>query len=199
MKKTIVSLLRDKNTSTEGFRKAADNIGTLLSFEVADALEKQTHDLETPIAKTKGVHIKSSIVLIPILRAGIALLTPFMRLFPTCKVGFMGLKRDETTALPIHYYKNIPPIEENDVAIILDPMIATGGSGTEVVKLLKARSVPEEKMLYVGIIGAPEGLAALKNAAPQMKIFCAEVDERLNDKKFIVPGLGDFGDRYFGT
>lgn len=199
MKDTLLTLLRDKSTSTENFRRAADHMGMMLSFEVANFLEKELLSIETPLAPAVGTRFKNRIVLIPILRAGIALLTPFMKLFPDSRVGFVGLKRDEETAVATLYYKNIPPIEEQDVVIILDPMIATGGSGSTVIDLLKSLKVPEERIYYVGIIAAPEGLNYLRKLAPDMKILAAEVDERLNDKKFIVPGLGDFGDRYFGT
>lgn len=199
MKSTILSLLRDKNTTTEGFRKAADQLGSLLSFEVAGALEKVEGIIETPLAKTKGYHFKQNIILVPILRAGIALLYPFMKLFPNCKVGFVGIRRDETTALPELYYQNLPLITASDIVVVIDPMIATGGSGGLVVKMLKELGLTDDRIIYAGIIAAPEGLESLQNIAPGMKIISTEVDERLNDQKFIMPGLGDFGDRYFGT
>lgn len=199
MKKPILSLLRDKKTTTEDFRKAADNMGAMLSFEVLGALDKVEYPLETPLMATKGEQIKKKVVLIPILRAGIALLAPFLKLFPESRVGFVGIRRDENTALPSLYYKNIPEITEEDVVIILDPMIATGGSGHLLIELLKSLGVKEEQLLYASVIAAPEGLNTLRKAAPHMKIIAGEVDERLNDKKYILPGLGDFGDRYFGT
>jgi uracil phosphoribosyltransferase len=199
MKNTILSLLRDKKTTTEAFRRAANHLGSFMAFEVAEILEKVEHTIETPLTKTKGYQIKNKIILVPILRAGIAMLDPFMQLFPASPVGFVGLKRDEETALPHLYYENLPKIESNDIVVILDPMIATGGSGGAVVDLLKAKGVKEENIIYAGMIAAPEGIAALKKLAPSMRVLCAEVDECLNDKKFIMPGLGDFGDRYFGT
>jgi uracil phosphoribosyltransferase len=199
MKKTILSLLRDKNTTTEVFRKSADQIGTWLAFQASELIEKEQVALETPVAKTTGYQIKKDIVLLPVLRAGIALLNPFMRLFPSSKVGFIGIRRDEETALPSLYYKNIPSIAPSDMVIILDPMIATGGSGGVVIKMLKELKVHEEQIIYAGVVAAPEGLSAIQELAPKMKVISAEVDEKLNDKKYIVPGLGDFGDRYFGT
>lgn len=199
MKKTILSLLRDKNTATDVFRKSADQIGTWLSFQASELIEKEQVSLETPVAKTTGYQIKKNIVLIPILRAGIALLNPFMKLFPSSKVGFIGVRRDEETALPLLYYNNIPSIAPSDMVIILDPMIATGGSGGVVINMLIERGVQEDQLIYAGVVAAPEGLAFIQGLAPKMKVICAEVDEKLNDKKFIVPGLGDFGDRYFGT
>lgn len=199
MHKTILSLLRNKNTTAEVFRTCADQIGTLLSFQVSEFIEKEQIHFETPVAKTTGYEIKKGIVLLPVLRAGIALLGPFMKLFPSCRVGFIGIRRDEETALPSLYYENLPLIDPKDMVIILDPMIATGGSGGAVIHILKERGVQEEQLIYAGVVAAPEGLAALKSFAPKMKVIAAEVDEKLNDKKYIVPGLGDFGDRYFGT
>ena len=129
MKKTMLSLLRDKNTTTEVFRKSADLIGTWLSFQASELIEKEQVHLETPVAKTTGYQIKKNIVLLPILRAGIALLSPFMKLFPSSKVGFIGIRRDENTALPSLYYNNIPSIAPSDMVIILDPMIQRGEAG----------------------------------------------------------------------
>lgn len=199
MKSTLLTLLRDKNTTTESFRRVADHLGSLLSFEVAELLEKVENTIETPLTKTKGYQLKHNIILVPILRAGISMLSPFMKLFPACKVGFVGIKRDEKTALPSLYYENIPEIHLNDAVIILDPMIATGGSGGVVVELLKKRGVEERNLIYAGMLAAPEGIQALESLAPKMRVVCVEIDECLNDQKFIMPGLGDFGDRYFGT
>lgn len=199
MHKTILTLLRDKNTKAEVFRNSADQLGTWLSFKVSELIENEQFPLETPVAKTTGYQIKKGIVLVPVLRAGIALLAPFMKLFPSSRVGFIGVRRDEETALPSLYYQNIPTIAPTDMVIILDPMIATGGSGSVVIKLLKDHGAKEEQLIYAGVVAAPEGLKALHNICPKMKVISAEVDEKLNDKKYIVPGLGDFGDRYFGT
>lgn len=199
MRSTILSLLRDKNTTTESFRTAADQLGSLLSYEVSGILDKEELPIETPLTKTKGYKIKQKVILVPILRAGIALLYPFMKLFPSSPVGFVGIKRDEKTALPHLYYENIPPIQSDDAVVILDPMIATGGSGGLVVEILKKQGVKERNIIYAGVIAAPEGIEALKNEAPEMRVVCIEIDDHLNEKKYIMPGLGDFGDRYFGT
>lgn len=199
MKSTILSLLRDKKTNLENFRKAADQLGSLLSFEVADLLEKGEHAIETPLSSTKGFHLKQNIVLLPILRAGISLLYPFMKLFPSSSVGFFGIRRDEETAEPHTYYENLPTISSSDVVVVLDPMIATGGSGVMVIEKLKSKGIEEKNIIYAGIIAAPEGIQALKEIAPEMRVVCVEIDTHLNDKKFIMPGLGDFGDRYFGA
>lgn len=199
MKNTILSLLRDKKTTTESFRAATDHLGSLLSYEVASVLDKEELSIETPLTKTTGYKIKEKVILIPILRAGISLLYPFMKLFPSSPVGFVGIKRDESTALPHLYYDNIPTIQPQDVVVILDPMIATGGSGGLVVEMLKKQGIKDKNIVYAGVIAAPEGIDALKKVAPDMHVVCIEVDDHLNDKKYIMPGLGDFGDRYFGT
>lgn len=199
MKNTILSLLRDKKTTTESFRAATDHLGTLLSYEVAGVLDTEELSIETPLTITKGYKIKEKVILLPILRAGISLLYPFMKLFPSSPVGFVGIKRDEETALPHLYYENLPTIQSQDVVVILDPMIATGGSGGLVVEMLKKQGIAEKNIVYAGVIAAPEGIEALKKVAPGMHVVCIEVDDHLNDKKYIMPGLGDFGDRYFGT
>lgn len=199
MKKMFLSLLRDKNTGIEAFRHAADQMASLLSFEASEALEKEEYSVETPLATSKGYRHKQEVVLIPILRAGLSLLPAFLKMFPASRVGFVGIRRDEDTALPRLYYKNLPEIPENAAVIVLDPMIATGGSGNLTLELLKSLHIPDERIMYVGVVAAPDGLAMLRKKCPHLKIICAQVDERLNDKKYIVPGLGDFGDRYFGT
>lgn len=199
MKHTILSLLRDKNTKMSAFRDAAERLATLLSVEAAQEVKTSPHEVETPLGKAHGKKLAHEIVLLPILRAGLSMLHPFLKMFPESRVGFLGVKRDEETALPHHYYTNLPAFSSNQFYIILDPMIATGGSGKVAIEMLKDRGVHEDQILYVGMVGASEGIAQLKQAAPKMKILCAEVDKELNSKKYIVPGLGDFGDRYFGT
>lgn len=199
MKSVLLSILRDKQSSIEAFRRAADQLAALLAFEVAEMLPKVARPLETPNASFQGESFPFPLTLIPILRTGLVLMPPFLKLFPSCKVGVIGLKRDEETALPTLYYQNLPPLDPEGVVIILDPMIATGGSGKALIDILKKLKVNESRLFYVGCIAAEEGLKRLQNAAPRMKIVCGDVDRDLNDKKFIVPGLGDFGDRYFGT
>lgn len=199
MKHSLLSELRDKNTKSADFRRIANRIALLLAGEASSHIALESYDIETPLAKTKGARLKDEVILVPILRAGLALLYPFMEIFPNCKVGFLGIRRDENTALPELYYNNIPKKKPGQFYIILDPMIATGGSGSTALKILKDRGVEDEKILYVGVIGAPDGMEALQKAAPKMKIICPEVDPQLNSRKYIVPGLGDFGDRYFGT
>jgi len=199
MKDLLLSRLRDKETSRSTYRAVAEKIGYCIASEVGALLEKESISIITPVASASGVACKNNIVLIPILRSGIVLLEPFLSFFPEAKVGFVGLRRDEKTAEPHLYYKNLPSLEKTDDVIILDPMIATGGSGSEAVKVVLEAGVQQEKIIFAGVIAAPEGMEKLQSTFPKMKIVGPTVDEKLNDKKFIVPGLGDFGDRYFGT
>ena len=127
------------------------------------------------------------------------MLPPFLKFFENTKVGFIGLKRDEATAIPKMYYKNLPKISKTDDVIILDPMIATGGSGSKAIEILKENGVAEEKIIFVAIICATPGIEKIKKEHPKVKIICAQEDKELNKVYFIVPGLGDFGDRFFGT
>jgi uracil phosphoribosyltransferase len=199
MKDVLLSILRDKDISRATYRDVSHKLGCILAAEVAAHLDRESFEVATPLSKGEGFRFKNDIVLIPILRSGIVLLEPFMSFFPGSKVGFVGLRRDEKTAIPMLYYQNLPVIApENDV-LVLDPMIATGGSGSEAVKILIKAGIKEEKIIFVGVIAAPEGIEKLKSLFPKMTIVGPVVDEKLNDKKFIVPGLGDFGDRYFGT
>lgn len=172
--------LRNKKTKTDEFRKSAHEVALTLAKEVA----RHT--------------AKNSIILVPILRAGLALLPAFIEKFPKASVGFIGLKRNEKTLKPKAYYQNIPKISKSDVVIVLDPMLATGGSAVAGIKTLVKAGAREENIVFVGIISAPEGIANLQKNFPLVRILCAEYDKRLDKKGYIVPGLGDFGDRYFG-
>ena len=199
MKEVLLSILRDKNVSRATYRAVSHKLGLILAGEVAGHLEKESIKIQTPLAQAQGARFKNNIILIPILRSGIVLLESFMSFFPEAKVGFVGLKRDEKTALPALYYQNLPEISPDDDVLVLDPMIATGGSGSKAVQILINSGIKENKIVFAGVIAAPEGMEKLKTSFPKMTIVGPAVDERLNDKKFIVPGLGDFGDRYFGT
>ena len=199
MTSTLLTILRNKDTKISAFRKAARKLSFILAGRVMEQLEKDQITIETPIAKTNGCKLKNNIVLIPILRSGIALLDTFFRFFEDAKIGFIGLKRDEQTAIPHLYYDNLPKIENSDDIIVLDPMIATGGSACAALKILKDMGLREEKMIFVAVIGTNEGIAKIQREFPKIKILCFQEDQKLNDKKYIVPGLGDFGDRYFGT
>lgn len=198
MKQILLTILRNKNTTIDQFRNASDQLGIILAHEVANLLKKETFDIETPIKNCSGSKLKNDIVFVPILRSGMALLHPFFTFFPKSKVGFVGLQRDEKTAIASLYYEKIPPIKSSDDVIVLDPMVATGGSAIDAIKIL-LKKTKEEKIVFAGIIGSKEGVDRLKKTFPKIKIVIAHIDKELNDKKFIVPGLGDFGDRFFGT
>lgn len=199
MKDALLTILRDKNTETADFRKAADDLALILAGEAAEFLPKEKFTMQTPLAKTAGYRIKNKVVLVPILRAGLALLPAFLKTFSDAKVGFVGLKRDEKTFKSHLYYKNIPKISKNDIVVILDPMLATGGSLVEAIKILLSAGAKEEKIIYIGVVSAPEGIKNLKKNFPKIKTVIAARDQKLNKQKYILPGLGDFGDRYFSS
>lgn len=199
MKQTLITILRDKKTNIVEFRQTAEKIAQILASEVFDYLAKEKVKVETPIAPATGYKIKNNAVLIPILRSGLALLPPFIQFFEDATIGCVGLKRDEKTAIPHLYYKNLPKFSPKDDVIILDPMIATGGSGSDAIKILKKMGIKEEKMIFAAVIASNQGINLFKKNFPKMKIFCIQVDPKLNKNFYIVPGLGDFGDRFFGT
>jgi uracil phosphoribosyltransferase len=199
MKEVLLTKLRNKKTDIADFRRNATKLAFLLAHEVGNILEKKTIDIETSIEKTKGVELQNDIILIPILRSALSMVPPFIHMFPYAKVGVIGLRRDEETFQPKMYYKQFPTITKSDNVVILDPMIATGGSGSETIRILKEGGVPEENIIFANIIAAKPGIENIKKVYPKIKIISVHEDQKLNDKKFIVPGLGDFGDRFFGT
>lgn len=193
-----LSLMRDKTTGVKEFREATREIAMLMCYEATRDLPLKEITIETPVADAR-VHVISGkkIALVPILRAGLGMVDGMLQLVPSAKVGHIGLYRDHETHLPVEYYNKLPPdIEERDV-IVLDPMLATGGSAIDAIEIVK-RSRPKS-IKFLCIIAAPEGLKALSEAHPDVHIYCASVDERLNEDCYILPGLGDAGDRIFGT
>ena len=193
-----VAKLRDKNTNTKMFRELVEEISTLLTYEAFKDLPTVTVDVETPLEKTsQQVIAENSIVIVPILRAGLGMVNGVHTLFPTAKVGHIGMYRDEETCLPTEYYCKLPQGIENKICILLDPMLATGGSAIAAVDLLKKKGAKHIKCMH--IIAAPEGIEALHKEHPDIQIYCAVRDRQLNDKSYILPGLGDAGDRLFGT
>ncbi|MFH1644609.1 MAG: uracil phosphoribosyltransferase [bacterium] len=199
MKHILLSVLRNKNTNIAQYRNTSEKLGLILAQETSQFLEKKEKVVETPMAQTTGIELKNNTVLIPILRSGLVLLNPFLKYYETAKVGFVGMKRDEKTAIPHLYYKNLPKIFPADDIIILDPMIATGGSGSAALEILKEEGIKEEKIIFVSVIASEEGISNIKNKFPKIRLTTVETDKELNAQKFIVPGLGDFGDRYFDT
>lgn len=193
-----VSLLRDKNTGSKEFRELISEVGMLMCYEATRDLPLKEIELETPIglAKTKVISGRK-LAFVPILRAGLGMVDGLLALVPAAKVGHIGLYRDESTHMPVEYYCKLPSdIDERDV-IVLDPMLATGGSAVDAITQIKARGVKSIK--FMCIIAAPEGLKALQKAHPDVPVYCGALDEKLNEQKYIVPGLGDAGDRIFGT
>lgn len=194
-----LSILRNKNTPRAQFRRTAHILAGLLAQQTALHLKTKKIELNTPLQKTTGTAWQAPIMLVPVLRSGIALMPAFLEFFEDASVGVIGLKRDEKTHQAHLYYINMPSVTPPLHAIILDPMLATGGTACQVVTALLERGIDQNMIIFVGIVSAPEGIKALKDTYPHVKIITAACDERLNDEKFIVPGLGDFGDRYFGT
>ena len=193
-----LSYLRDKHTGSKEFRELVSEIAMLMCYEATRDLSLEEVEIETPICKTKARAVSGKkLAFVPILRAGLGMVDGVLELVPAAKVGHIGLYRDPETKMPIEYYCKLPnDIVKRDV-IVLDPMLATGGSAIDAINKLKERGVTSIK--FMCIIAAPEGLAALGKAHPDVDIYCAALDERLNENAYIVPGLGDAGDRIFGT
>lgn len=193
-----LSLIRDKNTGSKEFRELVKEISMLMAFEVTRDLSLEDVEIETPICKTTTKVLSGrKLGIIPILRAGLGMVDGFLNLLPAAKVGHIGLYRDPETLEPVEYYCKLPTdINERDL-IVVDPMLATGGSASAAIKFLKDRGATSIKL--VCLIGCPEGIAAVQKAHPDVNIYIAKIDEKLNDHAYIVPGLGDAGDRLFGT
>ena len=199
LKETSMTTLRNKKTSMAKFRQAAEKLSIILAHEASTFLKTKKIEIETPLDKTSGTEFDSDVVLIPILRSGLVLLPAFLEFYPQATVGFVGMKRDEKTAIAKLYYQNIPTIKPNGQVIVLDPMLATGGSLADTLDILVNSGINQEQILFVGVICAQEGLDRIHHKFPKIKTIIAAHDPKLNDKKFIMPGLGDFGDRFFGT
>jgi len=188
--------LRDVNTEPKKFRELVREIARLLAYEATADLLTEEVEVQTPLALTKARELREKIGLVPILRAGLGMVEGFWDLIPGAEVWHIGIYRDENTLKPVEYYNKLPTEPTVSVCLILDPMLATGGSATATVDVLKDGG---EKIKFVGVIGAPEGIAAMTAAHPEVPIHLAAVDEGLNNVGYILPGLGDAGDRQFGT
>lgn len=193
-----VAMLRNKDTNTKQFRELVEEISTLLTYEAFKDIPTVEVKVETPLEVTvQQIIAENSIAIIPILRAGLGMVNGVHTLFPAAKVGHIGMYRDESTCLPQEYYCKLPQGIESKISILLDPMLATGGSAIAAVDLLKKKGAKNIKCMH--IIAAPEGIANLHKAHPDVQIYCAVCDRELNAQSYILPGLGDAGDRLFGT
>jgi len=193
-----LSILRDKRTSSKDFRDLVSEIAMLMCYEATRDLPLQDVEIETPICKTNVKQLAGKkLAVVPILRAGLGMVDGMLRMVPSARVGHIGLYRDEKTMQPVEYFCKLPKdIEKRDVFVV-DPMLATGGSGIDAISQIKQRH--PKSIRFLCLIAAPEGIEALSKAHPDVHIYCAAQDEKLNDKCYIVPGLGDAGDRIFGT
>lgn len=193
-----LSILRDKNTSTKDFRQLINEISMLMIYEATRDLPTEEIDVETPIATAKCRHIAGrKLAFVPILRAGIGMLDGALELIPSARVGHIGLYRDETTLKPVEYFCKLPKDIERREVFVVDPMLATGGSAIDAISQIKKRN--PLKITFMCTIAAPEGIAALQKVHPDVDIYCAACDSHLNENGYIVPGVGDAGDRIFGT
>jgi len=193
-----LSLMRDKSTGTKDFRELLDEIAMLMAYEVTRDLPLKEVEIETPICKTMTKVITGkTLAIIPILRAGLGMVNGMLRLIPAAKTGHIGLYRDPETFQPVEYYCKLPSDIERRELIVVDPMLATGGSAADAIGLIKQRGGKNIKLMC--LIAAPEGIQAVQKAHPDVDIFVAAIDDHLDEHAYIVPGLGDAGDRIFGT
>ena len=192
-----LTTLRDKHTPPPEFYRLVKEIGSLLAYEVTASLALQTTTIDTPLQTMTGHRLAGGIGVTPILRAGLGLAEGFREVIPDAQIWHLGLRRDERTLQALEYYNQLPYQVDLQVCYAVDPMLATGGSAIDTINILKRRGIP--RLSYVGIIAAPYGLLRLSQAHPDIDIYIAALDDRLNDVGYIVPGLGDAGDRQFGT
>jgi uracil phosphoribosyltransferase len=189
--------LRDQRTGPQEFRRVLSEVAALMLYEATRSFAVRRVEVETPLAKTRGWQLSREVVLVPVLRAGLGMLDSILQLIPHARVGFIGLKREETTLRATFYHKSLPPDLSRFEVILIDPMLATGGSAVAAMDLLAELDV--KRVRLVNLVAAPEGIRHVRQHYPDLPIFTAAVDSELNDKGYIVPGLGDAGDRLFGV
>ena len=195
-----LAILRDERTEPKKFREVVRELSWLLGYEALADARLRPLTIRTPIEEMEAAELADRIGLVPILRAGLGMVDAMLELMPTAEVWHLGLFRDERTLRPVEYYNKLPDSASVDLCLILDPMLATGGSATAAIEVLKRwGAVHPVRIKLVNLIASPEGVAAVSDAHPDVEIFCAALDRQLNDKGYIMPGLGDAGDRQFGT
>lgn len=195
--KRDVSILRDRHTPNHQFRAVLSRIAGMMAFEVTKDFILQKYSLRTPLEKTAGYRLKSDIVIVPILRAGLGMVEGFMNVLPEARVGHVGLYRDEETLEPVDYYSKFPRTLANSLVLLIDPMLATGGSAKAALTFLKNKGAKQIRM--VCLVASPAGVKIVQKNHPDVDLYCAVVDRGLNNNGYILPGLGDAGDRVFGT
>lgn len=189
--------IRSKDCGTKDFRETVSEIGGLMAYEITRELKTKDVEIETPICKMTSRVLDKQVIIVPILRAGLGMVEGIHNIIPTAKVGHIGLYRDEETLKPQEYYAKFPPCLSESTILLVDPMLATGGSAIAAIDMIKKRGGHDIR--FVGLVGCPEGVKALEEAHPDVDIFLAACDKCLNENGYIVPGLGDCGDRLFGT
>lgn len=192
-----LTILRDTETNTIDFRAAMARVATILAYFALKELPLKKIALNTPVTATEGYQLDTEIIVVPILRAGLSLVDAIIDFVPDAKVGHLGMYRDEETHKPVDYYSKLPKGLDSALVLLVDPMLATGGSADDAIGFLKKQGATNIR--FISLISAPEGLDIIQNKYPDVSIITASIDEKLNDDAFIVPGLGDAGDRYFGT
>ena len=189
--------LRDVRTQPSAFRRAAERISVMLAAEALKDIPSRRHTVETPLGPADGVIVGGDVVVVPVLRAGLGMLDAVLELLPAARVGHIGLQRDEATAIASKYYTKLPRELADSYVLMIDPMLATGGSAVAAIDLLKAAGARTLRMIC--IVAAPEGVALVERHHPDVEVYTPVIDRELNPQKYIVPGLGDFGDRLYGT
>jgi uracil phosphoribosyltransferase len=193
-----ITIIRDKNTNTKQFRELVDEVAMMMAYELTRELPLEEITVQTPVAEAKGYQISGrSMGLVPILRAGLGMVDGVLKILPSAKVGHIGMYRDHETLQPVEYYISLPTDVTERELIVIDPMLATGGSANAAIDMLKKRGCKPAKLMC--LIAAPEGVKAVQERHPDVDIYLAALDERLNEHGYIVPGLGDAGDRLYGT
>ena len=192
-----LTVLRDLNTKHKEFRELANEITMLICYEALKTIEIEDYEIQTPMTTMTGKRMKNDIVVVPILRAGVGMLDGILKLVPNARVGFVGMYRDHDSKEPVEYYSKLPEEVVNPLVFMIDPMLATGGSAVATIDLLKKEGF--KNIIFVSIISSPEGIKVVEEAHPDVQIFTGNVDEHLDENKYIIPGLGDAGDRLYGT